>query len=364
EAAVAVRAELEARRQASLDQGVYLALPRLAGIFGLTRFEEQLILLCLAPEIDLRYRKLFAYLQDDIGREQPCVELALRLLCATQQDRMMARACFSASAPLFRAQILRNQEGDHPLLARSLRLDEQVVSHLIGGGMVSGELAACCRSVTAPAGSLEKLRWPDDLKSRLASITRDQVRVSVSTQRRLIYQFTGPAGTGRTSLAAALCGEIGATLLVVDLRELATRAQNFEDAVRRMVREALLQPAAIYLEHFDQLPGDEARVLSQRRTVARAIGDLSWLTFIGTEKTWEPGGLFDDHIFLSVELPAPDLNARAALWPAIAAELSERTEDINWGEVAARFRLTPGQMRDALIAARNHSLLQDGGEAS
>src|SRR4030095_12268333 len=47
EAAVAMRAELEARRQASLDQGVYLALPRLAGIFGLTRFEEQLILLCL-----------------------------------------------------------------------------------------------------------------------------------------------------------------------------------------------------------------------------------------------------------------------------------------------------------------------------
>jgi hypothetical protein len=152
------------------------------------------------------------------------------------------------------------------------------------------------------------------------------------------------------------------TLLVVDLREVMARGQDFEQTLRCLLREALLRPAAIYLEHFDLLRGEEARLLSHQQSVARAIGDLSWLTFIATEKRWEPAGLFNDHVFLSVDLPSPDLSERAELWPALAAGLVKTTGDIDWDELSARFRLTPGQMRNALIAARNHSLLRVDGE--
>ena len=44
------------------------------------RFEEQCILICLAPEIDRKYEKLYAYLQDDITRKKPSVDLILSLL--------------------------------------------------------------------------------------------------------------------------------------------------------------------------------------------------------------------------------------------------------------------------------------------
>src|SRR4051794_29247979 len=66
-----MRAEIGRRRRATLERGTYLSLPHLAYIFGLTPFEEQVVLIALAPEIDLRYEKLFAYLQDDVTRKTP-----------------------------------------------------------------------------------------------------------------------------------------------------------------------------------------------------------------------------------------------------------------------------------------------------
>ncbi|HEU4390056.1 MAG TPA: AAA family ATPase, partial [Blastocatellia bacterium] len=299
EAAATLRAEIDERRQASAETGVSLSLPRLANIFGLTQFEEQLLVLCLAPEIDLRYQRVYAYLQDDVTRTEPGVDLALRLLCSTDQERVGARGCFSASAPLFRAQMFRQQDADHhPLTARSLVLDERIVDYLVGIDRTSREFAACCRPLNVPAEHLWNLRWPDDFKKRLLEIIRSQVEVFVSNGRRLIFHFHGPEGTGKRSLAAALCAEAGIRLLVVDLAEVAGRAQNFEESLKRIAREALLQPAAICFTHSDRLSGDEAGLQSRWRSVANAIGEFSWLTFVSTEKSWEPGGLFGDHVFL------------------------------------------------------------------
>ena len=59
----AAHEEIWQRQQAAGGQGVYLSLPHLAQIFRLTPLEKDLILICLAPEIDLKYQpalRLFA----------------------------------------------------------------------------------------------------------------------------------------------------------------------------------------------------------------------------------------------------------------------------------------------------------------
>jgi hypothetical protein len=49
--------EVEARKDATLAEGTLLALPQLARLFGLNRFEQHLALLALAPEIDSKARR-------------------------------------------------------------------------------------------------------------------------------------------------------------------------------------------------------------------------------------------------------------------------------------------------------------------
>ena len=65
--------------------GVVNGHPRLASlqaIFGLSLFDLHVIVIGLAPELDLRYERVYAYLQDDVTRKRPSVDLVLNLLCS------------------------------------------------------------------------------------------------------------------------------------------------------------------------------------------------------------------------------------------------------------------------------------------
>ena len=58
----------------------------------------------------------------------------------------------------------------------------------------------------------------------------------------------------------------------------------------------------------------------------------------------------------------PDIAEREALWAAFADEVAhEFAPDIAWSELAAKFRLTPGQIKGALQAAANRACLRGAG---
>lgn len=360
--AAVLREDITERRQASVENGIYLPLAHLAQIFSLTFFEEQVILICLAPEVDLKYEKLYAYLQDDVTRKSPTAHLAMKLLCASTAEMVRARAAFSPQASLFRLQLVRFQEdGSAHSLGRGLKLDERILSFLLGTPGMEKELSACLR-IPSSSPHLSSLRWPDELKRSLLAAGQEYL-TNETPARKLVYNFHGPTGTGRKSLAASLCREWGVPLMVVDLREVLLRQQGFEELVHKIFREAVLQPTAIYVEHFELLVADDERIAAQRRHLLTLLEEFSWLTFLASEKAWEPAGMLQAHVYLSVELPMPDMKERFELWPIIAGNAGLHDEKINWEELAIKFRLTPGQMQGALVAARNYAHLREGSDA-
>src|SRR5262245_16443794 len=91
----------------SAKRGIFLSLPWVAQLFSLSESEVQTLIICLAPELRRKYDTLYAYLQDDITRKRPSVDLVLDLLCPSEAQRWRARtAVFSDQAPLFRHGIL------------------------------------------------------------------------------------------------------------------------------------------------------------------------------------------------------------------------------------------------------------------
>jgi SpoVK/Ycf46/Vps4 family AAA+-type ATPase len=360
--AVDLREEIEQRRRATRERGTYLPLPHLAQTFMLTAAEELIILICLAPEIDQRYEKLYAYLQDDVSRKRPSVGLSLKLLCDSAKEALRARVIFSPQASLFRSQILAHgDDADSHLLSRTLKLDERVTNYLLGTGGMEKGISACFKPLPA-SPDLHALRWPEELTSGLLTITRDYLQRLRGTPRKLIFNFHGPKGTGRKSLAAALCRELDIPLMVIDAHEVLRRHhQSFEDAIHKIFREAVLMPGAIYVDNTSRLLlSDDEQAHTCRRQLARCVEEFSWLTFFGTEKIWEPAGLFKEHIFLSVDLPMPDTDERSHLWRVVAESNGADEQGPDWDDLAAKFRLTPGQMCDALVSARNAALLRGG----
>jgi len=127
---------IAAKITASAVQGIFLSLPYVAQLFSLSPFEVQTLIVCLAPELRRKYDTLYAYLQDDVTRKRPSVDLVLDLFCASEAERWRARTTvFSDQAPLFRHGILH--KGEDPRspsgssgLAQFLQLDPRMLHYL------------------------------------------------------------------------------------------------------------------------------------------------------------------------------------------------------------------------------------------
>ena len=68
---------------------------RFGRVFGLSPFDMAVVLIALGPEYDLKYERIYAFLQDDVSRRRPSVDLALNLLCTNPQEKLSRRAHFA-----------------------------------------------------------------------------------------------------------------------------------------------------------------------------------------------------------------------------------------------------------------------------
>jgi hypothetical protein len=343
------------RREASARQGVDLALPRLSRIFHLGPFEERCILLCLAPEVDRKYEKLYAYLQDDVTRRKPTVGLVLELLCATREEQLAARAAFEPRSTLLRARLLQVVDGNgghSPLLARSLKLEDRIAEFVLGSTSVVPALQEMAELVL-PGTAVESGPACQELRGRIGEVVRE--RLVRSEGANLVLYLHGPYGAEKVALARSVCADLGLPLVTADVERLLAEPRPFEETAWLLAREAVLQPAALCLRGFDRLFAEEQGQTPHRdklQALLGAVQALSRLTFLLGERPWNPAGLLGLDGFLDLELAPPDAAAARALWEE-QLQGEALAGPVEAGALASRFRLTPGQIRDAVAFARS-----------
>jgi SpoVK/Ycf46/Vps4 family AAA+-type ATPase len=362
----------------SLKAGVHLPLFHLAAIFHLSPFERQILVICFAPELDLKYEKLYAYLQDDVTLKQPSVNLVMELLCAGNnkpvEDKNQLRSCFFESSPLFKYRLLKfiginNRGSDEQvpqgtLLSRRLKIDERIANFLLGFHAIDANLSPFSK-LLEPTREWTSLVMDIDLKERLTHLAREYFYNDFQRgdKKRLVFYLQGPYGAGKKATAEALCRQMGLQLIVVDTNDFVqlTNEQNPAEIITRLFRETLLQPAAIYFEGFDRLlalapvssQDEGGKALIFRKMVIEAVEEFSFLTFLAGEKEWQPQGSFNTVAFIKIEFPVPSYPLRKRLWEQFAP-------GITCDGMAAKFNFTPGQIRDAVAEAANLSIISAG----
>lgn len=101
--------------------------------FDLSGREVDLVLLCFVGELDSRYGRRFAYIQQDVAATAPTVDLVATLLCDTAAERLeLHRTLWSG--PLVTTGIVRvdQRTGQRPSGSAPLGLDPAVLRMLIG----------------------------------------------------------------------------------------------------------------------------------------------------------------------------------------------------------------------------------------
>jgi Winged helix domain, variant/ATPase family associated with various cellular activities (AAA) len=337
---------------ASAERGIFLSLPWVAQLFSLSQLEVQILIMCLAPELRRKYDTLYAYLQDDITRKRPSVDLVLDLLCLSQAERWRARsALFSDQAPLFRHGILHRVEDPRSPsgssgLAQFLQLDQRMLHYLLENDALDGRLVGYV-TVLHPAETMEQALVDPALKTRLARFCQWRFSQRPSGRQRFVFYFQGPYGIGKRDLALGLCAQWGRPLLCVDMELLLAREPDVATALRLVFREGLLWDAAIYLNHCDALLQEDVKAKAWVKTLARMTNEYGQLTFLAGELPWSLQGIFDQDSFCAVELAMPDVSLRQTAWERALQRFPSGGGQSWGGELASQFRLTPGQIHEA-----------------
>ncbi len=344
------------RKAASTHGGIKLRLDELARLFDLTPFDIDALLICLAPEIDLRYERLYAYLQDDVTKKRPSVDLVLNLLSPSFESKLGQRSRFLPQAPLVRHRLLTlfDDPSQHapPLLGKYLKVDERIVAYLLNSDELDARLLAWAER-RAASDRLEDLLLPDDYKRRLALLVRGPAQPG-----GLILYLQGPYGIGKQTAAGALGRELGQGLLVVHGKELVEAGPaTFEDTAQLILREALLLGDVLYWEGFDALLGNEQR--NDLSVLMRQLEGRQGLTLLAGQATWEPADALRAHTFVRVEFPRPACAERLYLWQISLNGAASPAGDVDLAALATRFRFTAGQIDDSVATARNLARWRD-----
>jgi AAA+ superfamily predicted ATPase len=313
------------------DGGESLRLVELAERFDLSHRQVDALLLSLAPEFDRKYERVYAYLQDDITQTRPSVGLVTDVLTDDESERLATR-------PLVGERLCRLSppDPDAPLLAHAVTADQRVVGYLLGRDDVDPAVADVVQ-VVEPETAIEALPVDDATRER---VTRLAPAPGDPPAMRYVH---GPYGAGTGEVVAAMCQHAESELLRAEASVVVDA--DVTDPLERLRREARLRDAAVHVANVHELDGDRGRSIE---SVARRLDGFESNVFLTGEDEWTHRRGVDDHEFAAVHLPRPGYDRRQELWADRAETLPD---EVDPGDLAATFRLTRGQMDDAIETA-------------
>lgn len=326
-------------------------LDSLARWFGLSDFDLDLVLIALAPEIDLRYERVYGFLQDDTTRRRASVDLALSLRCVSAADKLARLAHFAPDAPLMRHAVLHltadPQHAEPPLPAHLLTLDPQILAALLGHRGLDRRLSGFCRA--SDVTEIASPPMPAERRDGLLALANRAVRL----EWPLILHFQGRLGLGQHEAACVLARTLGCGMLTADLARLAATTADIAPALRLMVREAWLHDRLLYLDDADALRGAERATAAG--ALMAALGAHRGVSVLAGESDWTvPAAGGAD--LVRVQFETPGFVARGATWRDGLAAAGIDAGDAVIETLAARFRFATAEIDETLAAARGPAL--------
>ena len=305
------------------------ALLILSQRLGLTRFEQELLLLCVAMELDTHIASLCARAQDNPNKPYPTFALALALFDNPAWDVL------SPERPLRYWRLIEiNQPGAQPLTTSPLRADERIVNYIKGLNYLDDRLS----SLLAPLDIDEQqTEIPPSQQSIVENIVRYWQRSASQSLAPLsllpVIQLVGPDASSKQTVAYHAAVKLGRHLYRIPVELLPSQAGDREMLARLWERESLLLPLALYLDMQDA----DNVVASEGQTPLLALPINHFLTrsegifFLGTRQMESRLG----RTTLAFDVAKPTVEEQQHAW---STELGQAAAD-NPGILASQFNL-------------------------
>lgn len=320
-----------------VEPGVSERMEHLATVCRLSEVERGVVALCLAAETRPAVERLIAYVQDDVSRRRPRVELALRMLA---DDPMAALTVFDAASPLRRHRLvnLGDEPGQPwtPLTARTISLDSRVLSYLLGGDALDEVVEPVARFVPT---------WQGDVPLEARPLA--ELPATTLEPPTVVLWGSDPGRIREAANALAAGGGLGG-LVELDLTAAREHTLGAWEHLARAEREAALRGAALLLLRADGLE------LVERERLERATREsIAPLTVVSVET--EPR-----YAAALIRVADLDYEARLAVWQSeLGAAGITALSDEEIGALTGKFRLPRDNITAAVGLARGIALTRN-----
>ncbi|MCL2325887.1 MAG: ATP-binding protein [Proteobacteria bacterium] len=335
--------------------------------YHLSDAQYLLFLLTVAPAFNPTFARLYAFIQNHFDRQYATLSLFIEVF-STDKDCAYWMDLISPDSVLLSEQLIEIRQASSYLPPNTypLSLPQRMLS-FIGG-----------KQLFEPAiGAFSELRTRDSLASPaiLGPNLQTQWRERLAKLRHLsipgwnlpLCFVTGPSGAGKRRFAQDVAKILEKDLLCVDIKSLYASFENFPHALSLAVRESILHDALLCLYGWEKLilpttaedANFHAEISALHLGVCRVLDAcLSWhpsTIIITCQNSASFAPRLTSRNVEVFPITMPDHITSLALWEqTLPSNMRDGQCDLK--AYADSFRLTPGQIKDAVREAAYQSM--------
>jgi SpoVK/Ycf46/Vps4 family AAA+-type ATPase len=370
----ALRSAIDARLAEHQRQGCPLAIQRLCELYQLGEFERLVLLLATGPALDRQFEHIFER-ADELSGGGLTVDSTFIFAELELSDRVAHRKLFGIHAPLRAHDLLQVHLGGRysspeDLLTASISITGRALDLLLGNDALGAEFEEFS-SLEQPQADLERVVLPARDKQRILSVVeRHELYLAkreawgfdelIRYGRGALMLFHGPPGTGKTMTAHAVAQHLGRRVLNVDIPTF-LESQESRRFLPGLFREARLHDAVLFFDECDALFESRRRGNVLMTMLLTEIERFEGVAVLATNMPEVLDEALHRRILVKVRFGKPDAAAREAIWAKHLPERAPLADDVDLHDLAWRYELTGGEIKNAVLVAVAATVHDNGG---
>ncbi|KAL5457433.1 hypothetical protein EMCRGX_G034692 [Ephydatia muelleri] len=312
----------------------------------------------------------------------------LRLFCTSLQDQIKHRTYFYKSATLVQeGMLVVNNAGltGDPASAK-VEIDRRMLDFCVGLDTEFSEIVEGSH-LYYPKTKFEQVVLGKEQKSLIfstvsnfESFKRCRKRMglddAITYGAGMVMLFHGSPGTGKTMMANALANKLGkegwphlspglgdpfvwcAQVLLINFPSLGsmTAGENF----KFIFREAKINDAILFFDECEAIFETREKGGHDVNTLLTEIERHDGLIIMATNRPYDLDEAMHRRIMIAIEFRQPDHILRKSIWESHIPETMKLDSSVDLNELALRFELAGGFIKNAVLSALSIAVSRDG----
>ena len=340
----------------SEHKNIDLRLGRLCNTFDLTEVEKNLIIIGMCIEVNPKYEKIFAYIQDNINKKRPSLNLGLKLLDISDYEKLdfMNK---TKSNSFFRLFILSNNsfESYDAFLSNDLVIHNRIIDYILDNDNLDSDIENCAQLIEFKSDVLYTKQARKNI-DEIYSYINNYFEYEGHDEENLFIFLHGDKGVGKKHIANIYSVDNKKDLIILDILILIKSGIYIKDFMRNVIRETVLRQGVMVFDNYQSL--------SQVENFEIALKDLfSYFKyyqepiFIVSEEKFITNDYFSKNTVYVKQIDRPNFEMRKELWELYAREYEVDFLDID--DLSTKFNFAPLQIKNTVKSIKSKELNED-----